>query len=427
MQTLILDGSFKDDPIAAQISSALRAQLPDAETIAVCEQKIGNCAGDFFCWVRSPGLCNTNDDNRIIAEKIMHSDLVINLTPITFGGYSSVLKRMVDHEIQNILPFFATINGEIHHQRRYRHYPNTLTIGWTDSPDAQAEAVFRHLVHRNALNMYSSTAICGIVDSTLDVDTQLFGWLDAVRRKESTPVPALPTMDDFSAAAAPVQRAVLLVGSPRTQKSTSASLGGYLMDQLSARGIEAETVQVYTSFNSAERTRLTLEKLDAADLVVLAFPLYVDSLPAPVIAALEKIAAYRASVKVTQGFAAIVNCGFPEVQHNDTALTICAHFARQAGMTWLGSLALGGGEGIVHGMPLNEMDGRAIPLKKALDFAAESLADGRPIPGSARDLMAGPVIPHWLYRFVGIFGWKRWAREYGAEKSLKAQPYKVSR
>src|SRR5215207_11494038 len=111
MKALILDGSPSNDPQAVQIVHALHKCLSGAETIILREQKIGNCAGDFFCWVRSPGMCNTNDDNRLIAAKVMQSDFVIYLTPVTFGGYSSQLKRMVDHQIQNISPFFATVNG----------------------------------------------------------------------------------------------------------------------------------------------------------------------------------------------------------------------------------------------------------------------------------------------------------------------------
>src|SRR5512133_1331900 len=101
MKTLILDGSSANDTQALNINDALQKHLPDAEKIILREQKIGNCAGDFFCWVRNPGICNVNDDNRIIAEKIMHSDLIIYLTPVMFGGYSYELKRMVDHQIQN--------------------------------------------------------------------------------------------------------------------------------------------------------------------------------------------------------------------------------------------------------------------------------------------------------------------------------------
>jgi multimeric flavodoxin WrbA len=222
---------------------------------------------------------------------------------------------------------------------------------------------------------------------------------------------------------APVRRAVLLVGSPRTKKSTSASLGGYLMEQLAARGIEIETIQIYTTFNSAERTRLAFEKLDQADLVVLAFPLYVDSLPAPVIAALEQIAVHRSSVKTSQRFVAIANCGFPEAHHNETALAICGEFAAQSGMTWLGSLSLGAGEGLVHGVALNELGGQGASFRKSLDLAAAALADGKSIPHQARDLLAKPFIPNWLYKVVGGFGWKQQAKKYGAQSIVKARPY----
>jgi hypothetical protein len=121
--------------------------------------------------------------------------------------------------------------------------------------------------------------------------------------------------------------------------------------------------------------------------------------------------------------AAIANCGFPEAAHNATTLAICAEFARQCGFTWAGGLALGGGEGLVHGTPLNELDGRALPIKKSLELAAAALAVGKPIPQAARDLLAKPAIPKWLYLLSGAYGWRQQAKPYGMEKSLKRQPY----
>ncbi len=432
MKTLILDGSHAGDAMGARISAAFRMHRAEAETIVLREQRIGNCAGDFFCWVRSPGLCNTDDDNRVIAAKAVQSDLLIYLTRITFGGYASALKRMVDHQIQNLSPLFTTLAGEIHHQKRSSRYPDLLVVGWTDAPDARAEAIFRHLVQRNAINTYAKSSVCGLVtgdppDAELLTQTGL--WLDAIVHGSSSPVPALPETSLTPTRGEPARRAVLLVGSPRTRKSTSASLGGYLMEQLAARGVRTDVVQIYTSFNSPERTRTALETLEAADLVLLAFPLYVDSLPAPVIAALEKIAAHRAGhptgqrLAARQQFAAMANCGFPEAAHNATALAICAEFARQCGLTWAGSLALGGGEGLVHGTPLNELDGRAIPIKKSLELAATALAVGEPIPQTARDLLARPVVPNWLYRLSGAYGWRQRARQYGMARSLKRRPY----
>ena len=430
MKTLILDGSPSNDAMGERAASQLQASLVSrgwsSEIITLREKKIGNCAGDFFCWMRNPGLCNVDDDNRDIAEKIIASDLVIYLTPITFGGYSSTLKRMVDHQIQNISPFFTTINGEIHHQKRYASYPHVLTIGWLDKPDVNSESIFRHLAYRNSLNMYSKVNVCGVLyeNQTGDeLDDSLKLWLTKIERLQSDPVPALPTQSISFAAATPVRRAVLLVGSPRTRKSTSASLGSYLFDQLNQRGVEIETMQIYTSLNSPERMKAMYAAIDRADLVVLAFPLYVDSLPAPVISALEKINQHRLENRARAKFAAISNCGFPEAHHTDSALATCAEFARTAGFEWMGSLALGGGEGMVHGTPLNELDGRAIPIKKSLEIAAEALAAGLPIPNSARELLAKPVIPNWIYKLFGGWGWKQQAKKYNVQNRLSARPY----
>lgn len=433
MKTLILDGSNPNDvaggSILANVQANLQARGWEAQTETLRDKKIGVCAGDFFCWMRSPGMCNTDDDNRVIAAEMMQSDLVIMLTPVTFGGFSSQLKRMMDHLIQNISPFFTTINGEIHHQKRYERYPDILVIGWLDEPRAQAESIFRHLAHRMSINMNARTPVTGLVigqPSDSDLTSQTESWLDAIARASSSAVPALPTQAFSATDASSVKRAVLLVGSPRTKKSTSASLGGYLFEQLAERGVEIETIQLYTSINSPERIKNMFSAIDAADLVVLAFPLYVDSLPAPVISALEKISEHRKLNRIPIRFAAISNCGFPEAKHTDTALAICTEFARQNGFSWMGGLALGGGEGLVHGTPLKDLDGRVIPIKQALELSAASLADGQPIPQSARDLMAKPIIPNWLYKMFGGFGWKQSAKQYGVQKQLSAKPYQTN-
>jgi hypothetical protein len=260
--------------------------------------------------------------------------------------------------------------------------------------------------------------------SERELSNQVGLWLAALENPAGLPVPVLPEIPTSPASEHPL-RAVLLVGSPRTRKSTSASLGNYLFDQLAQRGVQTETLQVYTAFSSPARTALALEKLEAADLVVLAFPLYVDSLPAPVVAALEKIAAQRLGRSTQQRFAAIANCGFPEASHNATALAICAEFARQSGFVWAGGLALGGGEGVVHGMPLDQLDGRAIPIKKSLEIAADALAAGEFIPAAASDLLARPAVPSWLYRLFSTYGWRQQAKQYGAQRKIKNRPYEL--
>ncbi len=437
MKAILLDGSHSNDVTGRRVHAALTTELEShgwqVEHVLLREKKIGNCAGDFFCWIRNPGLCNVDDDNRNIAESIINSDLMVYLTPITFGGYSSVLKKMVDHQLPNISPFFAKVNGETHHQRRYRNYPNLLAIGWMEQHESQAEMIFRHLVHHNAINFYAKKSVAGVVianqtDDEIQLSVQ--NWMKNLNQRSSTKLETnLPTVE-VSPQLSPIRSALLLVGSPRTKKSTSYSLGSYLFEQLSAHNIQTKTIHIHTSIRSVERMKTLLEAVDAADLVLLAFPLYVDSLPAPTIEALEQIAAHCASNVGTnphqthrQLFAAISNCGFPEAHHNATALAICGNFAGQAGFNWAGSLALGAGEGMIHGVPLNELDGRVLPLKKALDLAASALAHGQAIPQEAQGLLAKPFIPSWMYRWIGIYGWRQQAKHYGMERSLKRQPY----
>ena len=432
MKAVILNGSNKNDLTGQHVSNALIAELEsrgwEIEHVQLCETKIGNCAGDFFCWIRNPGMCNVNDANRLIAASIANCQLMVYLTPITFGGYSSNLKKMVDHQIQNVLPFFQQVNGETHHQKRYPDYPDFLAIGWMDQPDARSEVIFRHLTHRNAINLYAQRAVTGVVlanQSEGQIQASVQNWLDELKAETRIEPVRLPESQSRSVEPISMKRALLLVGSPRTRKSTSNSLGGYLFDQLKARNIQTETIYIHTTMASAERTKAMLDAVDQSDLVLLAFPLYVDSLPAPVMNALEQIAAQRIlhNKSHPQLFAAIANCGFPEPDHNATALAICENFARLADFGWAGSLALGAGEGMVHGMPLNESDGRVTPLKKALDLAAESLSQGMAIPPGAQAPLAKPFIPGWLYRLAGVYGWNQQAKEYGVEKVLKRQPY----
>jgi putative NADPH-quinone reductase len=152
---------------------------------------------------------------------------------------------------------------------------------------------------------------------------------------------------------------LLLVGSAKRPRSTSESLGTYLGERLGERRFEAETLLLHRALKSdasADKKHPCEELLaaaDRADVLVIAFPLYVDSLPYLVIQAMEHIARHRKDAHrqargkgKSQRLVAIVNCGFPEARQNDTALAICRQFAREAGFEWAGGLALGGGEAI---------------------------------------------------------------------------------
>ena len=162
-----------------------------------------------------------------------------------------------------------------------------------------------------------------------------------------------------------------------------------------------------------------LELVGASDLLVLAFPLYIDSLPAQLIAAFEKIAVQRknAASPKTQELVVIVNNGFPESAQNATALAICRQFALETGIEWVGGLSLGGG-GVINGSSLEEAGFVARNIRKALDFAARDLLEGKVVSRQAVDLMAKPAIPRWLYLFASNRAWKKQAKACGVEDKL---------
>jgi len=220
------------------------------------------------------------------------------------------------------------------------------------------------------------------------------------------------------------RRVLLLVGSPRGPKSTSESLGKYLLDRLQERGLETGKVYIHPSLMSDEGRTKLVEAVDGSDLLILSFPIYVDSLPSPVIGALELVAEHRKKSKRSkeQQMVAISNSGFPEARHNETALAICRRFAMETGIEWAGGLGLGGGEAI-KGRPIAEAGGMVRNVRKALDLTAVALADGKQVPKEAVDLMGKPAAPVWMYAWLGNRGWKRQAKEHNAQDSLYDRPY----
>jgi hypothetical protein len=296
-----------------------------------------------------------------------------------------------------------------------------------EAPDMHSEAIFRHLVQRNAINWHAERWVGDVVLTSQpneEIRAAAQRWVDDLQRGRSSPHVDLSVIGVLrSGEPIEIRRATLLVGSPKTRRSTSNSLGGYLFEQLQERSVQTETIYPHTVLRSPRRRQAMLEVVENSDLVMLAFPIYVDTLPAPVIETLQSIAEHRRSKNPRrQLFAAIANCGFPEAYQCDSALAVCENFALQAGFEWAGGLAMGGGEA-VNGASLVDGGGKTIRMRQSLELAAEALAQGQAVPPAAREGLATPLIPHWLYRLTGWLRWNRWAESYGAKKMLKHRPY----
>ena len=159
MKVLILDGTKYNNNESTKIFDLLLEELKklnwDVASIVLEDKNIAYCTGCFGCWVQTPGECVIKDYEETIVRNMVHSDLIIYLTPIMFGGYSSILKKALDRQISRVLPYFVKVNGEVHHSKRYEKQQSLLSIGLVDKHDAEKEEIFKKLVARNAINMWA--------------------------------------------------------------------------------------------------------------------------------------------------------------------------------------------------------------------------------------------------------------------------------
>src|SRR5574341_1964244 len=175
MKAVILDGSRKGETSLARVREILDDELAglgwQVQPFILHESQVAYCLGCFECWTRTPGMCRIDDPAREMTAAIIRSDLVVYLTPITFGGYSSELKKVLDRSIGLVCPFFTRVQGEIHHQPRYHRYPRLLGVGGLPHADPESEQLFKGLVARNALNMHAPAYAAGAILVTAGADT----------------------------------------------------------------------------------------------------------------------------------------------------------------------------------------------------------------------------------------------------------------
>jgi multimeric flavodoxin WrbA len=167
MDALILNGLKKDDHSSHAIYEIVKNELEsfgwNVQSVILYNTELEDCIACFNCWIRTPGVCVFDDSERKILKMFVESELVIYLTPIVFGGYSSELKKAVDRLIPLISPLFMKYKGETHHKARYDAYPSLVGIGVLPQYDAEKEKVFKTLVMRNALNLHSPAHAAGVV------------------------------------------------------------------------------------------------------------------------------------------------------------------------------------------------------------------------------------------------------------------------
>ncbi len=131
-------------------------------------------------------------------------------------------------------------------------------------------------------------------------------------------------------------------GSPRGVKSNTR----LLMEQMLA-GYEAAGGEADVSVHFLAKTGQLAEQVaayEAADLVILAFPLYTDSMPGIVKAFIEALAPVQKQPGFKIGF--LVQSGFPEAVHSAHVEAYLEKLTDRLSAEYIGTIIKGGVEGI---------------------------------------------------------------------------------
>lgn len=130
-------------------------------------------------------------------------------------------------------------------------------------------------------------------------------------------------------------------GSPRGQGSNTRILLEKFLDGMNETGGHQATYSYLIKTSESNRHR---EEFQAADTVILAFPLYTDAMPGIVKHFIEALAGIDGERRKKLGF--IIQSGFPEAVHCSFVEKYLEKLAQRWNCQYLGTILKGGVEGI---------------------------------------------------------------------------------
>lgn len=156
MDWTILDGFDREDPTGTYVGTLLRQRLDQAGKrhayFKLRTMNLAACRSCGACGYRSPGKCVVADDHHELMRAAAASSVLVYLSPVRFGGYSSSLKMATEKFMNLGLPYYMVRKGQLLHRMRYGE-KSLLTIGVTEAAVAGQEEAFRLLGRRNAKNL----------------------------------------------------------------------------------------------------------------------------------------------------------------------------------------------------------------------------------------------------------------------------------
>jgi len=204
----------------------------------------------------------------------------------------------------------------------------------------------------------------------------------------------------------------IINGSPKTKKGISSRIIEQMEKLLEG---QIETYRVMRLVH-AETPQETIADVLAADILLIVFPLYVDSLPAPLIELLTRLESATCHSEAKPKVYAIVSAAF-ESSQTFTALEMIEHFACRAGLPWGYGVGIGTSS-LLYNAGGNWEKGMASGTYNVLCDMSANIKEKR----NGQNIYTAPKFPRFLYKAFGNFGFWRGAKRNGVS-NIWARPY----
>ncbi|HCM24730.1 MAG TPA: hypothetical protein DHW78_10465 [Ruminococcaceae bacterium] len=121
-------------------------------TVINANDKYAPCQGCFRCWLKNAGYCVIGDSLQHVGAIIGASDKITIISKITYGGYSSRVKRVLDRSISTSLPLFTYRGWRTHHMKRY-HQNQSLDVYLYGRCSDKEKETAREFIEMNRINL----------------------------------------------------------------------------------------------------------------------------------------------------------------------------------------------------------------------------------------------------------------------------------
>lgn len=225
-----------------------------------------------------------------------------------------------------------------------------------------------------------------------------------------------------------MKKVLSINGSPKGKRSTSYALLEYINKKIFSE--EKEIISLATFQKSGYRE--AIKKVKDSESIIIAFPLYVDCIPALLQDFMEKYneTCIRNRDGNIKNLYAVINCGFPEAGHNRSAMEIMKCFAARSGFKFRYGIGIGMG-GMINPNNIPPTVKIVRPVYDGLEKIPLGINDDKNKGGGETDFISphinllGRQLMKKFYIFMGHMGWKQLAGKNGVRDKLDASPYTV--